>query len=373
MVAFEGEFENMSEHYPTFITWEVNSECNHKCVFCYNYHQKQNKTENNCNQNLEFISDFIVSKHPASVTISGGEALLLFSYIKPHIEKLVKNGISVRIFTNGSLITEEIAEFCVKNKISLMVSFPSSDPNIFTQITGCKSAYESTISGLHILKGYGVTFQPNIVVTTLNLATLADTILFLHNTFSPTGIFVSRATKPSNATDAFKEFLLNNEQLEDLFNICIELGDKYNVTIKTCGGFPLCVFKSQKAYDIFGKVCGAGEQDCVITSSGDVRVCTRDDSVYGNIFKEPFEHIVNRMKAWRQYELPTECIACNKRVICRGGCHMSSTEQHRNPGSLDYNAEPKNVPVYFKHKIKRMGVKEVLLCLKMLFQKCLDL
>ena len=369
MISSKGEFENMREHYPTHITWELNSECNHRCIYCYNFYHQQNASENDSDKNLEYISNFIVSKHPTSVTISGGEPLILFPRMKPYIIKFVRNKIRVRIFTNGSIITEEIAEFCAKNNISLMISFPSADAKIFTVITGCEDSYDSTIKGMHILKRYGVIFQPNIVVTTLNLETLADTIHFLHTNFSPAGIFVSRATKPSNATDDFKEFLLNNTQLEQLFHVCVALADKYNIAIKSCGGFPLCIFKSQKAYDIFGKVCGAGERDCVITSSGDVRVCTRDDSVYGNIFKESFEEIMDRMKAWRQYDLPQQCTACNKKESCRGGCHMSSTEQNRNPGSLDHNAEPSNVPINFKHKIKRRRVKESLLCLKALFLK----
>lgn len=359
----------MSEHYPTHITWEINSECNYRCIYCYNFNHRQNTTESDFDKNLKYTSSFIVSQRPTSVTISGGEPLMLFPMLKSYIVNLLRNKIRVRIFTNGSFITEEIADFCAQNNISLMVSFPSADSKVFAVITGCKHSYDSTIAGLHILQRYGVTFQPNIVVTTLNIETLADTIVFLHTNFSPAGIFVSRATKPSNATDDFAELLLNNTQLEQMFNVCVEFADKYNIAIKSCGGFPLCIFKSQKAYDIFGKVCGAGERDCVITSSGDVRVCTRDDSVYGNIFKEPFEQITDRMKVWRQYELPQQCSACNRKKSCRGGCHMSSTEQNRNPGSLDYNAEPSNVPIYFKHKIKRMSVKEILLCLKVLFLK----
>lgn len=97
---------------------------------------------------------------------------------------------------------------------------------------------ESTVAGLHMLKKHGVTFQPNIVVTTMNLATLADTVLFLHTTFSPTGIFVSRATKPSNAAGDFTKLLLNNAQLEEMFHVCAEMGEQYRITMKTCGAFP---------------------------------------------------------------------------------------------------------------------------------------
>lgn len=297
---------------------------------------------------MDRVTDFIVGQKPICVTISGGEVLLVFDLIKPYINKMLKSGIQIRLFTNGSLVTSEIAEFCVQNDIHIMLSFPSCDPVVFEQTTKTKGSYERTLKGMDILKRFGVNFQPNIVVTTLNLHTVSNTVMFLHNHYAPEGIFVSRVTMPNHADDQTRKLLLSNKELEEMFDTCVALSKKYPIRIKTCGGFPLCAFHTKDAYRIFGKICGAGGKDIVVTSDGNIRACTRDEHVYGNIFNESFDEIRLRIQNWRKSEIPAECRGCHSAEICRGGCHMASTNDTRSPSSLDANALTKRSPLKIK-------------------------
>lgn len=334
--------------HPRYITWEVTSACNHRCVFCYNGENVVSAVPNRADE----IAQFIIEQKPVCVSLSGGEALLFFDELKKYIDLFAKHAINVRIQTNGALITEQIAAYCVQHRIDLMVSFPSCDEQVFEQIVGKKQSFERVLNSLKVLHKYRVDFQPNIVVTKLNLHTVKETICFLHEQFHPRGIFVSRATKAHSAEKSFEEIMLNNEELCQLFDDCAALAGKYNINIKSCGGYPLCLFRSQDSYSIFGKVCGAGKNDFVLSNSGDVRVCTRDDRVYGNVFEEPLQKILERMSEWTEPVVPLACTSCNKKDVCHGGCHMASLEKDRHAGSLDVNADPNNTPVRYKHTKK---------------------
>lgn len=324
----------------TFITWEINSECNHSCTYCCNHSSRSNAAVCSSEEDLNAISEFIVSRPPVSVTISGGEPLLMFDRLKPRIEKLRAHKILVRILSNGALITEEIARFCAKWDIHFMISFPSTDREAFGTITGQPTSYDKVLAGMDLLKEHGVVFQPNMVVTPANLGTVEDTVRFLWQRYAPPSVMVSRATTPSGAGPDISSIVLSQEQLGQMFDICDRLSGRDGIRIKTCGGFSLCSITSEKISGVFGKVCGRGRYGCVIANNGDVRVCTRDSQVYGNIFSDSFEGIRRRMAIWQEAPVPEECKTCDAAEVCRGGCPMSSTRPNRGPGSLDCHAMP---------------------------------
>lgn len=323
-----------------FFGWEVNYECNHNCAYCYNSRQIFQEISQPSDENLNAISDFLVSQRPINVTISGGEALLIFDCLKPHIEKLRLQKIRVRILSNGALITEDIARFCAKWDIHFLISFPSVNRKLFGTVTGDSDSYDKVLFGMDSLKKHGVTFQPNVVVFAANLSTLVKTVQFLWQRYTPPSVMVSRATAPTSTNLNVSSILLSSEQLNCMFEICAKLSNQCGIPIKTCGGFALCAMNSRKSYEIFGKVCSGGQNDCIISNNGDIRVCARDDRVYGNIFRDSFDEIRGRMAEWRETPIPKACKRCRVAEICRGGCHMSSLEPNRGPGSMDCHARP---------------------------------
>lgn len=340
-----------------FVSWEVNSECNHSCTYCYNYGSRSNVAACSSHEDLNAISEFLISRPPISTTISGGEPLLIFDRLKPYLEKLRIHKIQVRILSNGTLLTEEIAQFCAKWDIHFLLSFPSVDRAVFGAITGQPDSYDEVLAGMDLLKEHGVALQPNMVVTPANLDTVEDTVRFLWRRYAPLSVMVSRATAPFGAGPDVSSIILSQEQLERMFDICARLSGQEGIQIRTCGGISLCSLTSEKSYEIFGKVCGNGRNSCVIASNGDVRICTRDNHVYGNIFSNSFEEIRHQMAVWWETPVPKACEKCGVAEICRGGCHMSSTDPNRGPGSLDCHAMPhRNSQI---RKSQKRSIKEL--------------
>lgn len=335
--------------YAPYISWEVNSACNHKCFYCYNYWRSDKEYICESEPPYDRICQFILEQRPEYVTITGGEPLLVFENVKGCIQKFCDAGIYVRLVTNGACMTEEIARFCKAYQIQVMVSFPSSDKRVFEETTNNLFSFSKVLKGMDLLAKYKVRFSQNIVVTEKNLESLEETVAFLKKRYQIRKVFISRATKPINAGDELNEKLLSRERLRVFVKKCVELQEKYRVVIKSCGGYPFCALEDEKAFGMFAKGCGGGEQGYVISGNGDVRVCARDYVKYGNIFETDIKEIREKMKIWTKEEaIPQECRSCNMKEICRGGCHMASCLGKHEFHSLDYVATPENQPIRFE-------------------------
>lgn len=335
------------------ITWEVNESCNHNCFYCYNFWRDNSFVPDNsgCAQvDYMRVTDKLIGFHPISVAITGGEPLLVFDKIKESIIRFVENGIFVRLLTNGSLITEEIAYFFGKNNIQVMVSFPTFDPDQFSAITKSNS-YKSVLLGLDLLKKYNVDVLINVVVSNVNLNNMEQTADFLIDRYGYKTLYFSRATKPQNATEEIQEKLLNSVELQQFFNTCLKIKKHNKIEVRTCGGCAYCAVRSKKAFSIFAKGCGGGKSSFVVSNDGSLRVCSKDTQVFGNIFQSDVDMIMDRAGFWiDDTAIPKECASCKYRQQCRGGCHMSSKESLPHYNSLDFNADPLRGPISVSHQ-----------------------
>lgn len=329
------------------IAWEVTGNCNHNCFYCYNFWRDSLHTSD-CDipEVLDYqrITDKLISIKPMSVAITGGEPLLVFDRIKSSIEQFAANNIFVRLLTNGSLITDEIASFFAHHKVQLMVSFPTADEERFSKITK-RDNFSDVVRALDILKKHNCDVLINIVVSMPNLEDMHATADFLVKRYGYKLLYFSRATKPQNASIDIIDDLLDNNAIQQFFNTCLEIKKKQKIEIRTCGGYAYCAIRNKKAYPIFAKGCGGGRSSFVVSTKGELRVCGKDSQVFGNIFEEDADIIMEKASYWKDdAAIPKECAKCRYKYSCRGGCHMSSYDMEPKFNSLDANADPEQIP-----------------------------
>lgn len=330
------------------VAWEVTENCNHNCFYCYNFWRDNSFIcdSSECrNADYKRITEKLIGLHPLSVVLTGGEPLLVFDKIKESITRFTENGIFVRVMTNGSLVTEEIASFLSKYSIQVMVSFPTSDAEQFLSITK-RSNYKNVLRGLDLLKKYNVDVLINVVISTVNLNNMEETADFLVDRYGYRTLYFSRATKPKNASAELQEQLLNNTEIQKFFNVCLKIKNRHKIDVRTCGGYAYCSIRNKKAFSIFAKGCGGGRSSFVISNDGSLRVCGKDSQVFGNIFETDVDQIMDKVGFWiDETAIPKECVRCQYRQQCRGGCHLSSTENPPQYNSLDFNADPVRGPI----------------------------
>ena len=99
--------------YPLGATFEVTERCNLDCVHCFIHQSKGSKRGRNPEMSLDEIKRILDQMAEAGVInllLTGGEVFVRPDFLKiyQHAKQL---GMLVMVFTNGTLITEEIADF----------------------------------------------------------------------------------------------------------------------------------------------------------------------------------------------------------------------------------------------------------------------
>lgn len=148
-------WRNNEECVPDTVEILVSSRCNSRCVMC-NVWRLAKKNPSIVDEELsiseyENLLDELSSLGTRFLCISGGEPLLkkgVFSIIQKAKEK----NLEVELITNGTLISDAIAERLVKSGIDLITfSIDSSRADVHDQIRGVPGTWEKATRGITML------------------------------------------------------------------------------------------------------------------------------------------------------------------------------------------------------------------------------
>lgn len=112
--------------------------CNMDCPYCMHYEHKKNKKikpgmQFGLENSIKFF-DYFIENSPykkVQITFSGGEPLIFFKqyivpmtlYMRKREKEIGNKKIVIDIFTNGTLLNEEMMEFFVENEVKIGVSY----------------------------------------------------------------------------------------------------------------------------------------------------------------------------------------------------------------------------------------------------------
>lgn len=151
-------FNRSQGHEPIQLVWELTNRCNFNCDFCYIRSNKK-VAEVDFDEANQLIG-ILVDKGLFHVYLSGGECLLHQDFIKIYTMLKIR-GIIVTVFTNGSLINEEI--------MSLWTALPPCCVEITLYDDDFRSdVYRNVIQ----LKKAGIKVQLKFTLTKSNLFVL---------------------------------------------------------------------------------------------------------------------------------------------------------------------------------------------------------
>lgn len=155
----------VSEHIPINVEIEITDKCNLKCKHCYLAPKRRPILSNS---EIKDIIDNLKSLGCFVLTFTGGEVFLRKDTLD--LLKYARDAqFAVEVLTNGTLITEEIAQELAYLGISrVQVSIYSADPAVHDRITGVEGSLEKTIAGVKALTAHGIRVTVACVVMTLN-------------------------------------------------------------------------------------------------------------------------------------------------------------------------------------------------------------
>lgn len=132
--------------------------CNLSCRYCY---QDDKKNKNMSKEVMESFIDFLCDTNPdvpVLIDFFGGEPLVNWPVMKYGLDLmddlgLTKNKLYFMVSTNGTLITDEIAEYFRKYNVHINISIDGTPEKHNYERN---NSYDKTIEGLHKLYDHGL-------------------------------------------------------------------------------------------------------------------------------------------------------------------------------------------------------------------------
>jgi radical SAM protein with 4Fe4S-binding SPASM domain len=263
--------------------------------------------------NFEKVLQFIKKnqnyyKDGMNIELSGGEPTLFLT--KEHINLIRKNNFSknvfFRIITNGynSNIIDELS--LKKQNILIQLSIDSLNQKLnkpfFNSVENQKNIINSCIKN-------NIRLETSSVFT--NEHTVNDIICLLDYLKDKSSFL--KITCPNN-------YIGNTYDIIKIYEEII----KWSLKTKT---FKISIFGFRIYKDLILYPCSAGFRHFAVLPNLDILKCQYDSVVVGNLLKNELFNL-NTVQSNIKH-LRTNCLDCEILNICRGGCKIINTNEHK--------------------------------------------
>jgi radical SAM protein with 4Fe4S-binding SPASM domain len=290
---------------------EFSLRCNFRCPYCYvplpDFY-KDELTPREIRDALVQARDLGAGK----IVILGGEPT-----IYPKIDEMIgfirSNGMDVEIFTNGSGITPEFAQFLFDHQVRVVMKMNTFNKTLQDKLAGRKGAFDIIQSTLANLKAAGYPSKNaflavSTVICRPNLSELPDFWKWLRDQ----GIepYFEIITPQANALDN-RWLFVEPPDLHRLFN---ELSD---IDRRIYG----IAWDPQPP--LVGNRCLRHKFSCLVNSKGEVMPCVGLNLPIGNIRQTPLAQILEESQVLKDLNdhrstIKGPCGACDKADYCYG-------------------------------------------------------
>lgn len=172
----------MGEKPLRFLVMSLTGRCNLACEYCYATNQaKDDMSFDTAKTAIDFMS---ASGKRWTLQISGGEPLFEIDLLKEIVGYIRNSQLSVKIQlqTNGTLLTDKIAEFFSQNRIGVGVSLDGMPKinDLTRKYPDGTGASVSVLRGIEILKEHGIGTGLTAVITDKNVNSMTELIEFAY-------------------------------------------------------------------------------------------------------------------------------------------------------------------------------------------------
>lgn len=168
---------------PTIGQFELTTRCNLRCKMCY---VCQSATNQAIKSRERTAGEWIRLAEEArdagliNLLLTGGEVFLREDFLQIY-HGISRMGILTEIYTNGTLITPEIARELGNNPpLKVEVTLYGASPDTYRKVCGCADGFERTLRGIDLLLAEGIDVEMKTTVIRENagefdrMAELAD-------------------------------------------------------------------------------------------------------------------------------------------------------------------------------------------------------
>jgi len=331
---------------PALVQWEITDRCNLRCPHCYHVDPRGKVVagQDLGKADMQKIAEIIVGNKLFFVTFTGGEPLIRKDLLVEIVQYLYDHNVIISLNTNLLLMDEGLLSRLKVHR--MLVSCPSVDPQIYAMATG-NGDYNKFETKLTMLIDTGINHTVNMVVSKLNQNSVR------HTAKKMAEIGVTRfAATPASVNARYPDFtmLLSSEEVSKVIDDLIWVYETLGMEVDIMESVPKCIMPS-RAFELelpfIYRSCHAGRRNGTISTNGEVRPCSHNPQIFGNILGEDIGEIWNRIGNWREksgnYHM--DCLGCDIFSYCGGGCRVdSSIRQNKTDATHPYMAEKMSAP-----------------------------
>ena len=303
---------------PETIIWIVTSKCNLNCRHCYTLPYRFER-----DLNTSIVKKIIEEAADAGVEhihYTGGEPLLrndIFDILWHTIEL----GIDTSLFTNATLVNDEIAARLARTSVTIYTSIDGHNREVYESIRGL-GTWSKFLRGVRELVEYGLYVHMNISVTELNWMYI-DKIIRKAVELGASSVSLIPAMPAGNALK-FNTYVRPEHFAKALIKadeVAKELGIYVSIW---CSPFTPIVVKSDRI--LFSNCRDWNVMD--LSPSGRVLICDVLNIDVGRITELGVRGAWRKLRSnelIRRIENPKlekePCKSCPIKNLCRGGCY----------------------------------------------------
>jgi radical SAM protein with 4Fe4S-binding SPASM domain len=308
----------------------ITKKCNFSCKYCHIMKNNQVNIYNDVTKELikKYIDYFYKNSTSLkkNIVFYGGEPLLNFEAIEYAIRYIKKSNYiepEYSMFTNGSLVTKEIAAKLLNWNVKVIVSIDGSKEyhDKMRVTSNNKGTFENVIKGYNLLKERGCIVGISCTVGYHNVNNLDNICRYFIDSLNPSNIGFNMLHKLLNKTFEKPSIDLVNRMIIKAYELC-----------RTEGIY--CVHAINRLRPIVEqrpriKDCAAYGKQIVVTPDNTLGTC-EVFSTSGKCFNlfdqnQPINdnNIINEWNGRYAVNFK-ECINCAAITLCGGGCAYDS-------------------------------------------------
>lgn len=286
---------------------QLTNECNFNCIYCSSSSGPVAEDELKLNEIKNFV-DICKELNVKSFVMTGGEPLMrrdffdILYYIKD-------NGFEISMFTNGSLISNEIANVLYENKVAICLKLDTLNRNTYGDLTETRNQFDSVLETIRVLKDIGYThdlpLSINSVITLKNIKEIPDLWEWCRkNKITPNCERLLIKGKARDGSLAVKGEILK-ELHEKIWCIDHNQGIHWDLKIPFFGSMG-CVKHYTSLY---------------VSCTGQINMCPGVNISYGNLKTDEFKNVLKTIysdKNQFRSKIKGKCSMCNESNICYG-------------------------------------------------------
>jgi len=291
---------------------EFSLKCNFRCPYCYNHRGEPNLENELSPDEIRDVILQVKGMGAKKIILLGGEPMTY-----PNVMDMAKfirdEGLGLDIFTNGYMITEEVAKTFYECGINIVLKMNTFNENVQDMLAGKKGASKTIWDAFHSLKSAGYPSKSSfLAISSIICRQNIDEIVTMWRWMREAGIlpYFEIITPQGNAID--------NEWLDvDMYKIRSVFNELSEIDRKDYGH----VWDPQPP--LIGDKCLRHQFSCLINSKGDVMPCVGVTIPVGNIREQKLEKILKDsevVKDLRDFRntIKGPCSSCENSEECYG-------------------------------------------------------